>query len=100
MPFVITLKRFLSKLCSIKIFIMKQTIIIGGNFSGYTTALELRRKGSKEDKIIVIDKSPVFLFMPSLIWVPFRRRDIKDITIPTENIFKKHNIDFVQAEAY
>ncbi|HVM88577.1 MAG TPA: FAD-dependent oxidoreductase [Puia sp.] len=78
---------------------MKKTVIIGGNFAGFTTALELRRKGNKEDNIIVIDKSPVFLFMPSLIWVPFRRREIKDITISTEEIFKKHNIDFVLAEA-
>ncbi|MBS1915213.1 MAG: FAD-dependent oxidoreductase [Bacteroidetes bacterium] len=78
---------------------MKTTVIIGGNFAGFTTALELRRKGNKEDKIIVIDKSPVFLFMPSLIWVPFRRREIKDITVPKENIFRKHRVDFVLAEA-
>lgn len=78
---------------------MKKTIIIGGNFSGFTTALELRRKGNKEDKILVIDKNPVFLFMPSLIWVPFRRREIKDISIPTEEIFRKHKVDFIQAEA-
>jgi sulfide:quinone oxidoreductase len=78
---------------------MKTTVIIGGNFAGFTTALELKRKGGNEHKVIVIDKSPVFLFMPSLIWVPFKRREIKDITIPTEKIFKSHGVDFVLGEA-
>ncbi len=78
---------------------MTTTVIIGGNFAGLTTALELKRKGGKDHKVIVIDKSPVFLFMPSLIWVPFRRREMKDITVPKEEVFRKNGVDFVLAEA-
>lgn len=78
---------------------MITTVVIGGNFAGLTAALELKRKGGKEHKVIVIDKSDKFLFMPSLIWVPFKRRNIEDITIPKAEIFKKNGVDFVLAEA-
>lgn len=78
---------------------MITTVVVGGNFAGLTAALELKRKGGKEHKVIVIDKSDKFLFMPSLIWVPFKRRNIEDITIPKGEIFKKRGIDFVLAEA-
>lgn len=52
-----------------------KTVVIGGNFAGFTAALELKRKGDKDDEVVVIDRSPNFLFIPSLIWVPFKRRD-------------------------
>jgi sulfide:quinone oxidoreductase len=76
-----------------------KTIVIGGNFAGFTAALELKRKGDKNDEIVVIDKSPNFLFIPSLIWVPFKRREIKDITLPKAEIFRKKGVEFVEAEA-
>ncbi len=78
---------------------MTTTVIVGGNFAGMTAALEIKRKGKGEHKVIVIDKSPVFMFMPSLIWVPFRRREIKDISFSKADIFKKQGVDFVLAEA-
>jgi sulfide:quinone oxidoreductase len=64
-----------------------------------TAALEIKRKGKEYHKVIVIDKSPVFMFMPSLIWVPFRRREIKDISFTKADIFKKQGVDFIVAEA-
>jgi|SRR5690242_3573168 len=78
---------------------MKTTVIVGGNFAGMTAALEIKRKGKGDHKVIVIDKSPVFMFMPSLIWVPFRRREIKDISFSKAEIFQNHGVDFVLAEA-
>lgn len=78
---------------------MTTTVIIGGSFAGMTAALELKRKGKEQHKVILIDKSPLFLFIPSLIWVPFGRRDIKDISFRKENILRKKGVDFVHAEA-
>lgn len=78
---------------------MKTIIVVGGNFAGITAALELKRKGGKEFRIIVIDRSPSFIFMPSLIWVPFKRRDIKDIALSRAEILSRHDIEFVLAEA-
>ncbi len=76
-----------------------KAIVIGGNFAGMTAALELKRKLGKEVEVTVIDKSPVFLFIPSLIWVPFHRREVKDISIRRDEIFRKKNVNFVMAEA-
>ena len=78
---------------------MTTTVVIGGNFAGMTAALEIKRKGKKEHKVIVIDKSPLFLFIPSLIWVPFGRRDIKDISFRKDRILEKKGVEFIHAEA-
>jgi sulfide:quinone oxidoreductase len=77
---------------------MKSVIVIGGNFAGITAALELKRK-NKQIKVIMIDKSPLFLFIPSLIWVPFGRRDIKDISFRKDDLLKKKGVEFVHDEA-
>jgi len=78
---------------------MTTTVVIGGSFAGMTAALEIKRKGKDQHKVILIDKSPLFLFIPSLIWVPFRRRDIKDISFRKDTILAKKGVDFVNAEA-
>ncbi|MNS60517.1 NADH dehydrogenase-like protein [compost metagenome] len=78
---------------------MTTTVIVGGSFAGMTAALEIKRKGKNEHKVILIDKSPLFLFIPSLIWVPFGRRDIKDISFRKEDILRKKGVDFVHEEA-
>lgn len=64
-----------------------------------TAALELKRKGKDEHKVILIDKSPLFLFIPSLIWVPFKRREMKEISFKKEDILRKKGVEFVHAEA-
>jgi sulfide:quinone oxidoreductase len=77
---------------------MKSVIVIGGNFAGITAALELKRK-NKQIKVIMIDKSPLFLFIPSLIWVPFGRREIKDISFKKDDLLRKKGVEFVHDEA-
>ncbi len=78
---------------------MTTTLVIGGSFAGMTTALEIKRKGKKDHRVILIDKSPLFLFIPSLIWVPFRRREMKDISFKKGAILEKKGVEFVHAEA-
>lgn len=78
---------------------MTTTVVIGGSFAGMTAALEIKRKGKNEHKVILIDKSPLFLFIPSLIWIPFGRREMKDISFKKEGILTKKGVDFVHAEA-
>lgn len=78
---------------------MKTTVVIGGNFAGFTAALEIKRKSKEEHKVILIDKSTVFLFIPSLIWVPYKRREIKDISVRKDHILKEKGVDFIHAEA-
>ena len=76
-----------------------KTVVIGGNFAGMTAALELKRKAGKDHQVVMIDKSPLFLFIPSLIWVPFGRREIKDISFRKDAILTKKGVEFMQAEA-
>ena len=78
---------------------MKTTVVIGGNFAGMTAALEIKRKSKKSHRVVVIDKSPLFLFIPSLIWVPFGRRKIKDISFRKDEILNKKGVEFIQTEA-
>ena len=78
---------------------MKTVVVIGGNFAGMTAALELKRKAKNDFKVILIDKSPLFLFIPSLIWVPFGRRNIKDISFRKDTLLEKRGVEFVHAEA-
>lgn len=77
---------------------MKQIIVVGGNFAGLTSALELKRRLGNKYQVLVISKSPFFLFVPSLTWIPFSRRTLADITLPLEPITAKAKIEFVCAE--
>lgn len=78
---------------------MAKILVIGANFAGLTCALELRRKlDLKHHQVVLISKSPVFLFIPSLIWVPFGEREIKDITVPLEPIAKKAKVKLLITE--
>ncbi len=70
-------------------------VVIGGNFAGFTAALELKRKLKNAVEITVIDRSEDFLYIPSLIWVPIKRREIKDISVPRRAVFEKKGVNFV-----
>lgn len=79
---------------------MATVVVLGSNFAGLTSALETRRRlGRSDDRIIVISCVTEFLFVPSLIWVPFREREIEDITFPVAPVLEKHGIEFVHAMA-
>lgn len=78
---------------------MTTTVVVGGNFAGMTAALEIKRKGKKDHKVIMIDKSPLFLFIPSLIWVPFGRREVKDISFRKDKILEKKGVEYRHTEA-
>lgn len=78
---------------------MKKIIVIGSNFAGSTAALELNRKLKKlkiEFEITVVSPFDQFLYVPSLIWVPFGKRQVKEISFPVSPIYKKHQINFIQ----
>jgi sulfide:quinone oxidoreductase len=70
-------------------------VVIGGNFAGFTAALELKRKLKHSADITVIDRSEDFLYVPSLIWVPFKRREVKDISIPRRAVLEHKGVNFV-----
>lgn len=79
---------------------MKNILILGSNFAGYTAAITLADKQKNPDfQIIVVSPSHEFLYVPSLIWVPFGRRKLEDIRFDLRPMLKKKNIKFIEQAA-
>ena len=77
----------------------KNIIVLGSNFGGATAALELQRKLKNKATVTVISPNPDFTFIPSLIWVPFGRRKLNDISFPIKPIMEKKGIRFIRDAA-
>lgn len=77
---------------------MSRVVVIGGSFAGLTGALEAKRKLGKDHEVILISKTEDFVYIPSLIWVPFGWRRVKDISIPLKPVLDEHGVTFVHAE--
>ena len=76
----------------------KRVLVIGGNFGGFTAALELKAELGADVEVTVVSAADRFLFNPSLIWLPFGKRRAADITFALEPVFDTHGIGFVHAE--
>jgi len=73
-------------------------LVIGGNFGGLTAALELKHELGADVDVAVLSAADRFLFSPSLMWLPFGKRQAGDITFPLEPVFGLHDIGFAHAE--
>ena len=78
---------------------MTKIVVLGGNFGGMTSAFELKRKLKDKAQVVVISREKKFVYIPSLIWVPFGRRKVEDIQFSAEETFRKGNIEFIHDEA-
>lgn len=78
---------------------MTDILVLGGNFGGLTTAFELKRKAGPDVKVTVLSRVKDFVYIPSLIWVPFGRRKVEDITFSAEATLRNGGIGFVHDEA-
>jgi hypothetical protein len=76
----------------------KKVAIIGSNFAGLTAAVELKKRLGEDHDVLVLSKDERFLFMPSLIWLPFGLRSPEDVTFPLAPIYKSKGIDFKVAK--
>ena len=77
---------------------MTTILVLGGNFGGLTSAFELQRKLGSQARVIVISRQAEFVYTPSLIWVPFGRRTVKDITFSAADTFRNGGIEFIHDE--
>lgn len=77
----------------------KKVLVLGANFGGLTAALAVRHELDGDVDVTVVSASDHFLFNPSLIWLPFGKRDRSDITFPVAPTLESHGIDFVHAAA-
>jgi sulfide:quinone oxidoreductase len=63
-----------------------------------TGALEAKRKLGPGHKVTLISKTEDFVYIPSLIWVPFGWRSVKDISVPLAPVLAQHGVDFLKTE--
>ena len=76
-----------------------RVLVLGGNFAGLTAALSVKRELGEDVQVTVVSKSAEFLFNPSLIWIPFGKRKVKDVVFPVADTFESHGVHFVHGEA-
>jgi sulfide:quinone oxidoreductase len=77
----------------------KKVLVLGANFGGMTAALAVNHELEGDVDVTVVSASDHFLFNPSLIWLPFGKRDRADITFPVAPTLDQHGIEFVHAAA-
>jgi sulfide:quinone oxidoreductase len=77
----------------------KKVVVLGSNFGGLTAALAVKHELDGDVDVTVVSAGDHFLFNPSLIWLPFGRREREDITFPVAPTFESHDVDFVHAAA-
>lgn len=73
-------------------------IVLGASFAGLTAALELKRRLGDRHDVVVISKSADFIFLPSLIWVPFGLRNRDEISFPVRPVLEAQGISVHEAE--
>lgn len=79
-----------------------RVVVLGGNFAGVTAAIETKMKLNKigkDHEVTVISPSDRFLYVPSLIWVPFGRRKLDQISFPVAPILRKKKVQFIHDKA-
>ena len=77
----------------------KKVLVLGSNFGGMTAALAVRHELDGDVDVTVVSANDHFLFNPSLIWLPFGKRNSADITFPVAPTLETHGIEFVHAAA-
>jgi len=77
---------------------MVRIVVVGGNFGGLTAALELKRMLKKDVHVTVVSRQQEFVYIPSLIWVPFGRRKVSDITFDAGALFRRKGVEFILDE--
>ena len=77
---------------------MVEVVVVGGNFGGLTAALEVKRTLKDKVHVTVVSRQKDFVYIPSLIWVPFGRRKVSEISFDAAAVFRKKGVDFILDE--
>ena len=67
----------------------KNVVVLGNNFGGLTAALSLKRELKDDVNVKVVSDRNYFLFNPSLIWLPFGKRDANTVSFNVIPTFEK-----------
>jgi len=76
-----------------------KVVVLGSNFGGFTTALAVKHELGDDADVTVISPTDRFLFTPSLIWVPFGKRSLEQISFRVDHTLEAHGVEFVHDAA-
>jgi sulfide:quinone oxidoreductase len=77
----------------------KKIVVLGSNFAGVTAAVGARHELHDDVDVTVVSPSDQFVFNPSLIWLPFGKRDRDDLTFDVVPTFEHAGVEFVHQAA-
>ena len=77
---------------------MAKVVVLGAGISGHTAIAYLRRNLSKEHEVVMVSPNSNYQWVPSNIWVGVGRMKPKQCTFPLAPLYKKKNINFIQAK--
>jgi sulfide:quinone oxidoreductase len=72
----------------------RRIIVLGASFAGLTAALQLGHHLGRDHDVIVVSRSDQFVFLPSLIWVPFGLRTPEEISFSVPPLLEARGITF------
>ena len=79
---------------------MKKTVVVlGNNFGGLTAALSLKKELKDDVNVKVVSDRDYFLFNPSLIWLPFGKRNASTVSFNVVPTFEKGGVEYIQSAA-
>lgn len=77
----------------------KKVVVLGANFGGLTAALSLKKELKNDVEVTVVSDRDYFLFNPSLIWLPFGKRNEGNVTFKVAPTFEKGGVHFLNTAA-
>jgi sulfide:quinone oxidoreductase len=73
-------------------------VVLGGGTGGIVAARRLRRELAAEDRVVVVEREPIYRFAPSFLWVLTGERRPEQISADLRRL-RRRGIELVEAEA-
>lgn len=67
-------------------------VILGGGFAGVEAAIKMKKNGYSVT--LVSDRDYLFMY-PTSIWIPVNKKKFEEVTLPLEQLKKKHGFEVV-----
>jgi sulfide:quinone oxidoreductase len=74
-------------------------VVLGGGIGGVVAAHRLRRELDERDRVVIIERDPIYRFAPSFLWVLTGERLPDQISADLRRL-RRRGIEFVEAEAH
>ena len=75
----------------------KTVVVLGGGVGGLTAANNLRKRLPREHRIVLVEREPSFVFVPSLLWLMTGGRTAEGISRPIPRLLKS-GVEVVEGE--